>query len=97
MQISTFGRVLEWVRDRLSQVETSMHTNPQSDPSAINNVSGARNAIDALISESSNLKDEYIRATEAEYETLVELIQSRDIPITDEIQALADQIRMNQG
>ena len=97
MQISTFGRVLEWVRDRLSQVETNMHTNPQSDPSAINNVSGARSAIDALISENSNLKDEYIRATEAEYETLVELIQSRDIPITDEIQALADQIRMNKG
>ena len=39
---------------------------------------------------SSNLED---RATEAEYKTLVELIQSRDISITDEIQAFADEIR----
>jgi len=96
MEISTFGQVLEWVHDRLSQVETNMHTNPQSDPSEIGNVSSARTAIEALLSKEPHLEDEYIKAAETEYESLVALIQSRNIPITDELQEFANQLRMDQ-
>ena len=91
MQISTFGQVLKWVRDRLSQVENNMN-NSQSDPTAIRNVSSAKSAIDALINKDSHLEDEYIKAAEQEYKTLVELIQDRNIPITDEIEKGAEEL-----
>lgn len=90
---STFGHVLTWVRERLQQVERNMSINTPSDRSTAKCVSQARSAIDSLISEDAKLESEYIKAAEAEYQALVDLIQQRNIPITDDLEDLAKKIR----
>lgn len=98
MQISTFGQVLEWVRDRLEQVEKNMPSNPSYNHETIQNLSSARCAVDALINtQDPNLEDEYIKAAETEYEALVEFIQERPRPLTDRTIAVVEQISSDMG
>jgi hypothetical protein len=93
MQSSTFGQLLMWVHDRLAQVETNMAYDPQFNPSQ--SISQARSSISALLfpaDEEPNVKEECARAAEAEYTQLVSLLQKRNIPITDELRQLAQEI-----
>jgi len=90
--LSTFGQVLSWIQDRLSQVETNMSEKFHTNYDAENTVSDARRAIEDLLEHDETLKEEFIEAAEAEYENLARLIQSRNIPIDDELEDYADRI-----
>ncbi len=97
MQVSTFEELLSWVRDRLEQVEENMTNNPQSDSTKVQSVSDALSSIKDLISnQDADLEDEYIKAAEDEYAALVELLQNRHIPITNDLRGLAEDIYGSQ-
>lgn len=80
------------MRDRLLQVETNMPQNSHFDYDAGNSVFEVRQAIEELLEHDETLKEEFIQAAEAEYENLARLIQSRNIPIDNDLEDYADRI-----
>ena len=86
--LSTFGQVLAWVRDRLDQVERIMAQSPE----ARENLHAAHQAIDELLRYDEDLENDFIKAAESEYQALLNLIENRNTPITDESAAFAEQV-----
>lgn len=91
MQSSTFGQILGWVHDQLKQVETNMA--PNNSGESQKSVAQARQSIEILrTNREHGLEEECRRIAEAEYNTLIVLLQNREPPTTPDIDQLSEEI-----
>lgn len=88
MQISTFGKILLWSIKKLEEVKEDMVANYSGSEEITNSIGVANHFIRRVLRSAQTdivLQEKFNQISEAEYRALVDMIQSDEIDLTDEL------------